>query len=74
MQPKAIIDVLNNLTVGEFSRLEGRLREVREQVTKMGHDEIAALLGEAQQCLVLGDMKTFRRKIQHAVSRLGHLQ
>lgn len=72
MTTKALIDVLNNLTSGELSRLSVRLADVRAAARDMGLDEVVALLDEATAALDASDLKTFRRKIQHAVSRLGH--
>ncbi len=74
MDVRAIIAVLNNLTTGEFSRLAGRVREARAEVARLGHEEIAAILDEALAALDSADLRTFRRRIQHAVSRLGHLR
>ena len=73
MDVRAIIHVLNNLTLGEFSRLAGRVREAREEVARLGHDEVVAILDEAVEALERADLRTFRRRIRHAVSRLGHL-
>ena len=72
MNVRSLIQVLNNLTVGEFSRLEGRVREARDETRRQGLDEITAILDEALVLLRSGDVKGFRRKVQHAVSRLGH--
>lgn len=72
MTVKTIIDVLNNLTFGEISRLRGRVQEARAEIAALGHDEIALALDEALALLETGDLKGFRKKIQNAVSRLGH--
>ncbi len=72
MEIRAIIDVLNNLTTGEFSRLHDRVREAREACAERGLEEVALILDAGLECLSLGDLKGFRKKVQHAVSRLGH--
>lgn len=72
MTTRALIEVLNNLMTGEFARVAARLGEVRREVRLMGLDDVAAILDEAVAALDAADLKTFRRKIQHAVSRLGH--
>ncbi|GAB4223054.1 MAG: hypothetical protein Kow0062_22270 [Acidobacteriota bacterium] len=74
MDIRAIIDVLNNLTFGELSRLEGRVREVRGELERLGHEEIVGILDEALAALDAADLRQFRRRIHHAVSRLGHLR
>lgn len=72
MTVKSIIDVLNNLTLGEISRMRGRVVEARADVEKLGHAEIVDALDEALAHLDAGDIKAFRKRVQHAVSRLGH--
>lgn len=72
MSVKTIIDVLNNLTFGEISRLRGRVQEARAETAALGHGEIALALDEALALLETGDLKGFRKKIQNVVSRLGH--
>ncbi len=74
MTIKALIEVLNNLTAGELSRLSATLAEVRAEVRALGLDEIGAILDEAVAALDACDLKLFRRKLQHAVSRLGHVR
>jgi len=74
MDIKGLIDVLNNLTVGELATLRSRLAEVREEVAARGLDEIVAILDEARARLDALDVKGFRKKVQHAVSRLGHVR
>jgi hypothetical protein len=74
MDKKALIDTLNNLTTGELSRLNSRLEELRAETERQGLDEVPRILGEARRLLHAGDIKGFRKKVQHAVSRLGHLR
>ncbi len=72
MTIRALIEVLNNLTTGELARLSARVTEVRDACRTMGQDEPAAILDEALAALAACDLKTFRKRVQHAVSRLGH--
>ncbi|MDQ7087139.1 MAG: hypothetical protein Q9Q13_04435 [Acidobacteriota bacterium] len=51
-----------------------RLDEVRGEVRAAGHAEIATILDEAAERLAAFDVKEFRRRVQHAVSRLGHVK
>ncbi len=74
MDKKALIDVLNNLTIGELGTLRSRLAEVRNVVAGKGLDEIVTILDEARARLDALDIRGFRKKIQHAVSRLGHVR
>jgi hypothetical protein len=72
MTVKALIDALNNLTIGEFGALEQRVRELGDEAGALGLEEAAKILGESLERLREGDPRGFRKKIQHAVSRLGH--
>lgn len=72
MTIRALIDVLNNLTTGELGRLAARVTEVRDEAERMGLDEVARILDDALLALAAGDLKSFRKRVQHAVSRLGH--
>ena len=72
MDITAIIDTLNNLTIGEFTCLEARILEARAAARGHGLEDVEGILDEALAVLRRGEIKAFRRKIQHAVSRLGH--
>ncbi len=74
MDKRALISALNNLSVGEFSRIRSRLSALREELSAVGLDEVAGILAEAEGCLDDFDLKGFRKKVQHAVSRLGHVK
>ena len=39
-----------------------------------GHDEVASIVGEAHGALADGDLKTYRKKVETAVAKLGHLR
>ena len=74
MTIRGLIEVLNNLTAGELSRLHARVAEVRAEAERLDLAEVVAILDDARDALDAGDLKTFRRKIHHAVSRLGHVR
>ena len=74
MTIKGLIETLNNLTSGELSRIASRVEEVRAEAHALALDEVVVLLDEALALLEAGDVKGFRKKLHHAVSRLGHLR
>ena len=74
MRVKPLIDGLNNLNVGELSTLSMRVAEIRDEVQQSGFTEVSQILDEALAALEAMDVKSFRRKIQHSVSRLGHIR
>jgi len=74
MHVKGMIEALNSLSVGEISALRRRVLEVREHAARQELSEITAILDEALEHLSACDLKAFRRKVAHAVSRLGHVR
>jgi hypothetical protein len=72
MHVQGMIEALNALSVGEISKLRQRVQEVRDAAARAELTEIAALLDQALDQLAACDLKAFRRKVAHAVSRLGH--
>ncbi|MBP7146930.1 MAG: hypothetical protein KBD01_05250 [Acidobacteria bacterium] len=72
MSVRGIIEALNNLTIGEISSLGRRMDEIRDEVREIGLAEVSAILDQAMESLAVGDLKAFRKRVQHAVSRLGH--
>jgi hypothetical protein len=74
MQTRGLIETLNNLSMGELALVSRRVREVRDDVLAMDQTEIAAILDQSLECLASGDLKMFRKRINTAVSRLGHLK
>ncbi|MCU0231091.1 MAG: hypothetical protein MUC67_06900 [Acidobacteria bacterium] len=74
MHVQGMIEALNALSVGEISKLRQRVQEVRDAAARAELAEIAALLDQALEQLAACDLKAFRRKLAHAVSRLGHVR
>lgn len=74
MPTRALIDTLNNLALGEFTVVQRRVQEVRDAAHALGLVEITALLDEALTLLAVGEVKQFRKRINTAVSRLGHVK
>lgn len=72
MRTRALIETLNNLSFGELGTVTRRVGEVRDEADQLELDEIVAILDEALRALGEGDLKLFRKRLNHAVSRLGH--
>ena len=62
--PSRVIALLNAL----------KLSEARGACEQLGHVEVASLVGEAHGALADGDLKTYRKKVETAVAKLGHLR
>ena len=72
--PARLIALLNALTVGDLDGLRVKLDEARAECEALGRDELASLVGEALDALGSGDLKTYRKRVETAVARLGHLK
>ena len=70
---KAIV-TLNSIHVGEMERITRRLDEVRKTLLELDEPELITSLDEARQAIESGQLPRFRKRIQHVVSRLGHLR
>jgi hypothetical protein len=69
-----LIAYLNALTFGDLEALASKLEAARSACVALGHGEIAETIEAARAALEVGDVKTYRRKIETAVSRLGHVK
>lgn len=72
--PSQVIAALNALTHGDLEAIRARLAEALSACEKLGHDEVASIVAEAHGALSGGDLKTYRKKVETAVAKLGHLR
>jgi hypothetical protein len=74
MTPSQLIAFLNSLCLGDVGSLGAKLEEAGAACSQLGQSELASHLGEARVALSGGDVKTYRKRIETVVSRLGHLR
>jgi len=74
MTPAQLIASLNAITVGDIHAILQKLEEARAACADLGHPAIVDVLVEARKALLAGDLKLYRKRIETAVSRLGHLK
>ena len=74
MNAQQLIAFLNALTFGDLLGLASKLEQARSACAALGHGEIAEVVGEAAAALKCGDVRTYRRKLETAVARLGHVK
>ena len=72
--PSQIIALLNSLTLGDLDAIRSKLEEASEACGTLGREELAGVLGEARAALASGDLKTYRKRVETAVAKLGHLR
>lgn len=74
MSPSQLIAFLNAIHVGDLEVIRSQLDEGRQACVELSQPELASMLGEALTALDGLDTKTYRRRIECVVSRLGHIR
>ena len=70
----SLIATLNTIELGDVTKIEARLLEIRKQLAGRELDELVGKLDESLAALRQGDLQAFRRLKATMVSRLGHLR
>jgi hypothetical protein len=74
MRPAQIIASLNALSLGDMEVIRVRLVEARRACLELRLPELAGKLDEASSALEQADLKTYRRRVETVIARLGHLK
>lgn len=74
MNATQLIAYLNAISVGDFDSIRGKLARARETCAELEQAELAQKLEQAEQALIGADMKTYRKRLETVISRLGHLR
>lgn len=74
MNTSQLIAFLNALDVGELGSVRAKLDEARAACDDLGQPELADKLDEARTALAGADLKTYRKRVETVVARLGHLR
>jgi cobalamin biosynthesis protein CobD/CbiB len=74
MNPSQLIAFLHALKLGDLDALLAKLDEARAACLALSAPDLAACVDEARTALREADLKTYRRKLETVVSRLGHLR
>ena len=72
--PSQLIAFLNAIEVGEVTGIRDKIEVARQACIELDLRELADKLGEAGDALRSADMKTYRKRLQTVVARLGHLR
>jgi len=67
-----IISSLNSLSLGKMENIGAKLAEARKACLELDENELADRLREAHGALLRGDVRTYRKRVESVVSRLGH--
>lgn len=72
--PSQVIALLNSLSVGDLDAIRAKLDEASAACASLGHDEVTSVLREAHDALAAGNLKQYRKRVETALARLGHLR
>ena len=74
MTPTQLIALLNAMTCGDLDSITTKLEEACAACVQIGATDLAGKLGEAQQALLGGDLKVYRKRVETVVAGLGHVR
>ena len=69
-----LIALLNAIRVGELDGIRAKLALARDSCVALDQGDLAGKLSEAEEALFGADMKTYRKRIETVISRLGHIR
>lgn len=72
--PSKIIAALNSLGVGEMTAIRAKLDEARRGCLELDRADLAERLEQALSALQRSEMKTYRKRVESVISKLGHLR
>ncbi len=72
--PSQIIASLNSLHLGETDKIRVQLDAARDGCLALEQGELAQWLAEASAALYQADLRTYRRRVESVIARLGHLK
>lgn len=74
MDPSQLIAHLNAMNVGEMDGILTRLDQARAACVDLDQEELAQKLMEAEEALGRADLKTYRKRVETVIAKLGHLR
>ena len=74
MTPAQIIGSLNALQRRELDTIRSTLNEARLACLELRQETLAQQLDEADQALRSADLRTYRKRVETVIARLGHLK
>ena len=74
MDASMLISHLNAIDIGDLDIIRGKLEQASRGCVELDQPELAEKLDEAVEALDRLDLKTYRRRVETVVSRLGHIR
>ena len=74
MNTSQIIAYLNAIDVGEMDGIRAKLVHAGQACRDLDLEDLAEMLRQAEEALGRADLKTYRKRVETVVARLGHLR
>ena len=74
MDSARLIAYLNAIRIGDLDGIRAKLDTARKACIDLEQADLADKLGEASSALSQMDMKTYRKRLETVIARLGHLK
>jgi len=74
MDSNQLIASLNAINIGDIDVIRDKLEQAREACRAIDQPGLADKLQEAVEALDKADLKTYRRRVETVVSKLGHIR
>ena len=74
MDANQLIAHLNAIKIGDLDAIRGKLQQASQACVGIEQPDLAGKLDEALEALDRLDLKTYRRRVEAVVSKLGHIR
>ena len=74
MDMSQLMAFLQSLTVGELDGIRTKLDQAREACIEIEQGDLAEKLHQAERALDDADMRTYRKRVETVIARLGHVR
>jgi len=74
MSASQLMAYLNAINVGELDGIQAKLDQARKACVELQQAGLAETLEEAESALHQADLKTYRKRVETVISRLGHIR
>ena len=74
MDASQLVVYLNSIDVGQLDKIESKLELAQQACISIDQEEMARKLREAGEALHRADMKTYRKRLETVIARLGHIR
>jgi hypothetical protein len=74
MNTSQLIAYINAINVGEMDGIRAKLTNAKQACRELDYVDLAEMLTEAEDALGRADLKTYRKRVETVVARLGHLR